>query len=427
MTTPHPTPSRREFLKTSTVAAVTGALASSFNLRSVHAAGDDIIKLGLVGCGGRGSGAAVNALMADPQTKLVAMGDAFSDRLEGSLVNLKKQQGVGERVDVSPERRHVGMDAYKRVIENADVVLLCTPPHFRPAQLKACIEAGKHVFAEKPVAVDAPGIRDVLETCKLAKEKGLSVVSGLCYRYDYAKRETIQKVQEGVIGDITALQCTYNTGTLWKWDRKEGWSDMEYQLRNWLYYTWLSGDHNVEQHVHSLDKIAWVMKDEPPISAIGVGGRQQRTEAIYGNIFDHHSVTYEYANGVKLFAQTRQMDGCQNDVTDFVYGTKGTAALMTHQITGENAWRFRGQKNNMYQTEHEELFQSIRNGKPINNGEYMAKSSMMAIMGRMATYTGGKITWEQAMNSQEKLGPDTYAFGPLEYPPVAIPGRTRFA
>jgi len=420
--------SRRDFLKASTAVAMTGALASQLSIaRSAHAAGDDVLRVGLVGCGGRGSGAAANALAADPNVKLVALGDAFADRLEQSLNNLKGQAAIGERVDVPAERRFVGFDAYKQVIECSDVVLLCTPPHFRPMQLKAAIEAGKHVFCEKPVAVDAPGVRSVLATAAEAKRKGLAIVNGLCWRYDYGMRETFGQIHNGTIGDIVTLQCTYDTGTLWKWERKEAWSDMEYQLRNWLYYTWLSGDFNTEQHVHSLDKMAWAMKDEPPVSAIGVGGRQQRIEPIYGNIYDHFSITYEYANGVKCFAQCRQMDGCANDVTDHVYGTKGKVDVMKHDIKGETAWRFKGKKGNMYQTEHEELFKGIRSGNPLNNGDYMAKSSMMAIMGRMAAYTGQKITWEQAMNSTEDLSPAKYEWGPMPTPAVAIPGRTRFA
>lgn len=420
--------SRRDFLKASTAAAVAGAVASQLSVaRSAHAAGDDVLRVGLVGCGGRGSGAAGNALAADPNVKLVAMGDAFADQLEVSLNNLKGQGPIAERIDVPAERRFVGIDAYKKVIECSDVVLLCTPPHFRPAQLKACIAAGKHVFAEKPVAVDAPGVRSVLATAAEAQRKKLAIVSGLCWRYDQGMRETFGQIHNGVIGDIVNLQCTYNTGTLWKRDRKESWSDMEFQLRNWLYYTWLSGDFNTEQHVHSLDKMAWAMKDEPPVSAVGVGGRQQRTDAIYGHIYDHFSITYEYASGAKCFAQCRQMDGCANDVTDHVFGTKGKADVMKHEIKGETAWRFKGKKGSMYQVEHEELFKSIRAGNPINNGDYMAKSSLMAIMGRMAAYTGQKITWEQAMNSAEDLTPTSYEWGPLPTPPVAVPGRTRFA
>jgi predicted dehydrogenase len=279
------------------------------------------------------------------------------------------------------------------------------------------------------VAVDAPGVRSVMDSCREAKKRGRSVVSGLCYRYEHAKREVMQRVQEGAVGDIIALHCTYNTGFLWSHPRHDKWSDMEFQLRNWLYYTWLSGDHNVEQHIHSLDKMAWAMKDVPPQQAVGTGGRQVRTAPLFGNIFDHHSVVYQWANGVKLFASCRQQDGCFKEVTDFVIGTKGTADVMKHKITGENAWAHKkdaNDKDDMYQNEHNELFASIRKGEPINNGDYMTKSTLMAIMGRMATYTGQVIKWEEALNSKEDLTPAKYAFGEMPTPAVAMPGVTKF-
>jgi predicted dehydrogenase len=416
--------SRRQFLQSSTSAALVGALATEAAFsRFAHAkANDDVLRVGLVGCGGRGSGAASNALEADPNTRLVAMGDAFADRLEGSLARFKADPNLAPRVDVPAERQFVGFDAYKQVIECSDVVLLCTPPHFRPAQFKAAVAANKHCFVEKPVAVDGPGVRSVLATAEEAKKKNLSVVSGLCWRYDEGVRATMGQIHNGAIGDITAMQCTYDTGLLWKWDRKEGWSDMEYQLRNWLYYTWLSGDHNNEQHIHSLDKMGWAMKDEYPVSAMGVGGRQQRTAEVYGNIYDHFSITYEFANGVRAFSQCRQMGDCATDVSDHLFGTKGKCDIMKNIIKGETNFRFSGKKGNMYVDEHRALFESIRQSKPINNGEYMAKSTLMAIMGRMAAYTGQKVTWDQALNSQEVLGPTKYEWGTLPTPPVAIPG-----
>jgi len=422
-------PSRRDFLRSSTAAAVAGSLAGTLSLaRSAHAAGGDTLRVGLIGCGGRGTGAAAQALNADSNVKLVAMGDAFADHLQSSLANLQKQSALAPKIDVPPDRQFVGFDAYKQVLDSGvDVVLLTTPPHFRPAHLKAAIDAGKHVFCEKPVAVDAPGVRSVLATCEEAKQKNLAVVSGLCWRYHTGKRETLKQVHDGAIGDIVAMQVSYNTGGLWMHPRQPHWSDMEWQLRNWLYFTWLSGDHNVEQHVHSLDKAAWAMHDEPPVRAIGLGGRQVRIQPEFGHIFDHHAVVYEYANGVKLFAFCRQQDGCAVDVSDHFLGTKGRCDVMKHRITGENAWRYEGPESNMYQNEHNELFASIRSGNPINNGLYMTRSSMLAILGRMATYTGQVITWDQAMQSQEDLTPPSYEFGPLPTPPVAMPGITRFA
>jgi predicted dehydrogenase len=311
-----------------------------------------------------------------------------------------------------------------------DVVLLTTPPGFRPLHLKAAVEAGKHIFCEKPMAVDAPGVRSVLDTVRVAKKKNLAVVAGFCYRYEKAKREVMKRVHDGQIGDIITLQCTYNTGGLWHRPREEGWDDMTAQLRNWLYFTWLSGDHIVEQACHSLDKMAWAMKDEPPIKAIGTGGRQVRTGKDFGHIFDHHAVVYEYKNGIKMFHCCRQQDDTKKEITDFVFGTQGVAELMRHRITGAKAWSLRrnpGVKDNMYQNEHDELFASIRAGKPINDGERMASSTLLAIMGRMATYTGQEIFWEKAMASTENLTPPKYEFGPLAVAPVAQPGVTKFS
>lgn len=419
-------PSRRDFLRRSTAVAVGGSMVSSLAFsRTAHAGGDDVLRVGLIGCGGRGTGAAAQALAADKNTKLVAMGDAFGDRLQSSLETIRRE--AGDKVAVTPETSFVGFDAFQKVLDSGvDVVVLATPPHFRPAHLKAAIDAGKHVFCEKPVAVDGPGVRSVLATAELAKEKNLSIVSGLCWRYDYGVRETMQRVRDGEIGDIVAIQENYNAGSLWMKPRQPEWSDMEWQLRNWLYFTWLSGDFNVEQHVHSLDKAAWAMGDEPPVRCVGLGGRQVRTEPEYGHIFDHHAVQYEYANGVRLFAYCRQQDGCTTDVDDYILGTKGRATVLKNRIEGPNEWRYRGQKNNMYQTEHDELFAAIRSGQPINNGVYMARSTMLAIMGRMATYTGREITWDQAINSTEDLTPSAYEWGSLAVAPVAMPGRTPF-
>src|SRR5262249_32243559 len=273
--------------------------------------------------------------------------------------------------------------------------LLCTPPHFRPLHLRAAVDAGKHVFAEKPVAVDAPGVRKVLEAVADARKKNLALVSGLCWRYHHNMREAFKRLHDGAVGDIVALHTQYNTGALWHRSLKEkeakGWSDMEWQLRNWLYFTWLSGDHIVEQFVHSLDKMAWAMKDEYPVRAVGLGGRQVRTAPDFGHIFDHHAVVYEYPSGAQVFAYTRQPAGCAEDVSDYVLGSRGSCHINANlggavTITGANAWQRRPRRDdNMYQTEHDELFASIRAGKPINNGDYMSKSTLMGIMGRMAT------------------------------------------
>ena len=363
------------------------------------------------------------------------MGDAFEDRLGQSLDTLTKDKEIAAKIDVPPGRRFVGFDAYKQVIASGvDVVLLCTPPHFRPIHLKAAVEAGKHVFAEKPVAVDAPGVRSVLATCEQAKAKSLSVVSGLGMRYDEGLRETVLRIRDGAVGDVLVLQANDYRGPIWVKPRQSDWSDMVWQMRNWYYFTWLSGDFNVEQHVHLLDTCSWAMGDHYPVRAVGTGGRQQRTGPEYGHIYDHFAITYEYEGGAKLFATCRQQVGCANDISAHVLGTKGRAALNSSRrgsgprIEAAVSWQYNGRPTDVYQAEHDALFASIRRGQPINNGQYMAKSTLLAIMGRMAAYTGQVITWEQALGSEEDLSPPRYDWDvPLSVPPVAIPGQTKFA
>jgi predicted dehydrogenase len=413
---------RRDFLKTSALATAALAIPGG-----VHAGGSDTLKIGLIGCGGRGTGAATQALKADKNVKLVAMADAFEDRLQSSLERLKKSREVGDKVDVRPEHCFVGFDAYRQLIDSGvDVVLLCTPPGFRPLHLRYAIEKGKHVFAEKPVAVDAPGVRSALESAELARQKGLSLVAGLQTRYSYRAQETMKRIHDGMIGELVALQANDFRGPIWVRERQPGWTDMVWQMRNWYYFTWLSGDFNVEQHVHMLDTCAWAMKGEYPVRAIGTGGRQVRTGPEYGHIYDHFSIIYEYANGVKLFASCRQQAGCRNDISAHFMGTKGTGTL-GRLSAGSTTWNYDGENNEAVQTEHDELFASIRKGKPINNGEYLAKSTLLAIMGRMAAYTGQQITWDMALNSKEDLSPPRYDWNiELPVPPVARPGVTKF-
>lgn len=421
-------PNRRGFIRTSTAAALGATMLGQLTTaRSAHAAGSDILKVGLIGCGGRGSGAAANSLNSDPNVKLIAMADAFEDRLAGSLKSIEMQ--YPGRVDVPKERQFVGFDAYKGLLAtDVDIVLMATSPHFRPLHLRAAIEAGKHVFAEKPVCVDAPGYHAILESVALAQQKNLSIVSGLCWRYDYRVRETMKRVMDGAIGEIIAIREMYNTGELWHHGHDPKWSDMEYQMRNWLYFTWLSGDHGAEQHIHSLDKGAWVLGDISPSSAFGLGGRQSRVDPKYGHIFDHMAVCYEFPNGVPMFAYCRQQDGCSKETSDTYYGTKGTASILdfTISVKGEPKWKYRGPDTNMYDVEHMEMVQGIRSGNIINNGHYMANSSMIAIMGRMASYSGQTVTWDEAINSKEDLTPKAYEWGPLETPAVAKPGITPF-
>ncbi len=422
------TSSRRTFITQSATALAAASAASELFLPNAHAAGSDSMRVGLIGCGGRGTGAAEQALTADSNVKLVAMADAFEDRLEESLSALKGSS-VAARVDVPKERQYVGFDAYKQVIDQVDVALLTTTPHFRPLHMAYAAEKGVHTFVEKPVATDGPGIRAFLKAYEEAKKKNLAVVSGLCWRYYNPRREAMKRVADGAIGDIVAVETTYNSGGVWdpRRTREQCKSDMEYQMRNWYYYTWLSGDHIVEQAVHGIDTMAWALGDEPPVRCWGSGGRQVRTEPKYGNIYDHFSLVYEYANGVRGYHTCRHWAGTDLRVKDYILGAKGMCDVFEPSLTGPNKWRHRGAKNNMYQTEHDELFASIRAGKPIQNGLYAANSSLLAIMGRMAAYTGQVITWDMALNSAENLGPKEYVWGAAPQQPVARPGFTKFA
>ena len=417
---------RRVFLQTTAATAASVTL-----LPGAFAAGNDTLRVGLVGCGDRGTGAAKQALRADPKVKLVAMCDAFPDRLADSLTNLKGIKDIADKIDVTPDRKFDGFDGYKKLLDcGVDVVLLTTPPGFRPLHLEAAIKAGKHVFCEKPVAVDVAGAKSVMATARLAKEKNLSLCSGFCYRYDLAKRETVKRIHDKMIGDIAAMHITYLTGPIWHRGNDPKWTPMEYQMRNWYYYTWLSGDFIVEQHCHNFDKASWVFGGKMPVAATGIGGRQARRDAKYGHIYDHFAVTLEYADGAKLFSFCRQMDKCDGNVNDHVMGTKGSAQLMAHSImpTGGPEWEFGSETKvkDMYQVEHDELFAGIRSGKFINDGESAANSTLMALLAREATYCGKRLTWKDLMKSEQNLAPKEYAWGPIETPPVPTPGIYKF-
>jgi predicted dehydrogenase len=421
---------RRDFLKGSTIAGAAVGLSTGLTAPLVHAAGSDAIKVGLVGCGGRGTGAAEQALTADSNAKLTAMADAFADRLEESLSFLKGRE-ISARVDVPKDRQYTGFDGYKQVIDQVDLVLLTTPPHFRPLHLAYAVQKGIHAFVEKPMAVDGPGLRTFLQACKDSKAKNLSLVNGFCWRYDAPRRETMKQIADGKIGKVVAIETTYNSQGVWdpRKSREECSSDMEYQMRNWYYYCWLSGDHIVEQAVHGLDTMGWVMGDQSPIRCWGVGGRQSRTDSKYGNIWDHFSVVYEYPENVRGYHHCRHWVNTPTQTKDYILGSKGTADVFGHSISGENRWRYRGQrsKKDMYQAEHDEMFAAIRAGKPINNGEQAAQSTLLALMGRTAAYTGLVITPELILNSKEDLSPPKYEFGPLAVAPIPVPGFTKFA
>ncbi len=423
---------RREFLKTS--AALGTALAAPAILPGNLLAGgnSNTLRVGLIGCGGRGTGAAGQALNADKNVVLTALGDAFEEKFKPCLAALKQdgeKLGYAERIKVTPDKCFVGLDAYQKVIDSGvDVVLLTSPPGFRPVHLAAAVKAGKHIFCEKPVATDAPGVRSVLGSAKLAKEKKLSLVAGLCWRYEGARREFYKMIHDGAIGEIRALYATYYTGPVKPMppasNRPADMGDLEWQLRNWYNFVWLSGDGLVEQAVHSVDKIAWAMKDQPPLKAVAVGGRQ--TPNHEGNIYDHMFIVYEYPDDVRAFLGQRQISNCFSENADYLMGSAGVGKIPSWQtpvIRGKETWRYRGPKTDMYQQEHDELFASIRQGQPMNDGQWMAQSTLMGLMGRMAAYTGQEVSWEDALNSKEQLVPEQLDWKmKLEIAPMKVPG-----
>ncbi|MEO5804025.1 MAG: Gfo/Idh/MocA family oxidoreductase [Verrucomicrobiota bacterium] len=431
--------SRREFIKTSSVAAIGGALATNLIFpQRTFAENSDTIKIGLIGCGGRGSGNVREAMTADPNCVLVAMGDAFQDELDLHLKALKGTE-FSDRIKVTKETSFVGLDAYKKVIDSdVDVVILATPPGFRSFHIQYAIERNKHVFCEKPICTDAHGYRSFLKTVAEAKKKKLGIGSGFCWRSNLAQRAVYQKILGGEIGDVRTIYGTYLTGGPRFKEINPAWGPMEAQLRNWMHFVWLSGDHLVEQAIHNVDLTNWAMNNEMPVKCVATGGRQLRPENLVGHIYDHFSVTYEWPNGVKGFVTCRQQPGCASDNTEHVYGTKGTAHVLLFNgvpyitdLKNNRVWKYDGEKNspNMYVVEQQEFLQSIRAGKPRMDGEWLAKSSMMGVMGRMAGYTGQEITWEMAVNSEEKLVPDekdiVWDKAPA-VPPLAMPGQTKF-
>ncbi|NOS71426.1 MAG: Gfo/Idh/MocA family oxidoreductase [Verrucomicrobia bacterium] len=422
---------RRDFIKSS--AAVGAALSApailSSNLFAAENSGT--LRVGLIGCGGRGSGAAAQALTADNNVVLTAMGDAFPEQIESSLKGLQDNAKLAARVKVPQENRFSGLDAYQKVIDSGvDVVLLASPPGFRPVHFKAAVEANKHVFCEKPVATDAPGVRSVLESAKLAKTKKLSVVSGFCWRAEGARREFYKRIHDGEIGAVRAIYANYYGGPVRAMPaaskRPSGMGDLEWQMRYWYNFTWLSGDGLVEQACHSVDKIAWAMKDVPPTKAVAVGGRQIPNNE--GNIYDHIFVVYDFPGDVKGFLGQRQISNCHNENSDTVMCADGVGKIpgwSDPYLTGKSTWKYRGPKTDMYQQEHNELFASIRAGDARNDGDWMAQSTLMAIMARMAAYTGQEVSWEDAMNSKESIVPATLDWKmKLSIKPMATPGVT---
>ncbi len=421
-------PSRRDFLKGSTAALAGTALAGGLSIaRTAHAAGDDEIKIALVGCGGRGTGAAKNCLNVPENIKLVAVADAFEDRAKRSLVQLKQQ--YGDQVDVPPERIFAGFDAYRQAIDcDADLVLLVTPPGFRPLHYRAAVEAGKNIFMEKPCCVDAPGFRSLMETNRLADEKGLKVAVGLNMRHTFKFAETVKRIHDGAVGELSFLRCYGNNAGVWTRPRRPEQTEMEYQMRNWYYFNWLSGDLIVEQTVHLLDMVNWA-KDDHPVEANGMGGREVRKGPDHGQIFDHHFVEYSYKDGTKMYCQCRHIGGCFNRGGAIAHGVAGVADC-SGEITGRNPWKYGGPAVSGHQQEHVDLIAAIRAGAKVNEGWFGATSSMTAILGRMATYSGKVVQWDDAVAKGPDEMPDRYAWDadPPVMPdshgnyPVPVPG-----
>ncbi|MCA9188896.1 MAG: Gfo/Idh/MocA family oxidoreductase [Pirellulaceae bacterium] len=400
-------PSRRDFIRTSSLIVAGGTLAGTLSIaRSAHAFGSDEIKIGLIGAGGRGTGAAAQAMNTEGATKLVAIGDAFENRLTGALRGLSRD--YKDKVDVPKDRQFIGLEAFKRVLEcDLDMVILATPPGFRPLHFEAAVNAGKNIFMEKPVAVDGAGVRKVLAANEVAKQKGLAVAVGLQRRHEPRYIETIKRLQEGAIGDIILSRAYWNGGGLWNRERQPNQTEMEYQVNNWYYFNWLCGDHIVEQHIHNLDVINW-LKNGFPVEANGQGGREVRVGKEFGQIYDHHFVEFTYADGSKMYSQCRHIPGCWNPVAEYCHGSNGSAAISDATIkdrNGETTWRYGRGGGDGHQQEHHDLFAKLRAGERPNEGEYGAMSTMTSILGRMATYSGKVIRMEDALNSDVIVSP----------------------
>jgi predicted dehydrogenase len=426
--------SRRHFIRTGALFAPAIITASTTLRAQQKADSKETLKIGLIGCGGRGSGAANQALSAyDQNSKLVAIADVQDTQIEKALTNLSTIHK--DRVDVPADRRFTGLDGFKKLLAlDVDVVILATPPGFRPMHLTAAVEAGKHIFCEKPMAVDAAGYHVAMAAVAKAKEKKLNLVAGFCWRYDAARKEAYQRVLGGDIGDVVGSSHTYHTGPVKPMPKADtrppGMGDVEWQVRNWYNFSWLGGDGLVEQAVHSIDKLCWGQKDLPPIAAVAVGGRQIVAEG--GNIFDHFHVAYEFPGNVICHMASRQIPNCHGETADNVVGTKGRMLIGKvgggePVIEGDKRWRWKDKKKDMYQVEHDELFEAIRHGEVINNGDRMMNSTMVAILGRTAAYTGKRVTWEEITKSNFDLAPEEKLgwADKFEPTPMPLPGVTK--
>ncbi|MGA2865889.1 MAG: Gfo/Idh/MocA family oxidoreductase [Verrucomicrobiota bacterium] len=423
---------RRDFLKTSAVAASAAAVASLDLSRSAQAAGSDIIKVGMIGCGGRCAGAAVEALTADPGARLVAMCDIFRDRVEAKRTAIKEARGP--QVSVDDDHCFTGFDGYKQVIAASDVVLIANAAKFHPLHAMSAIQAGKHVFVEKPHGTDPRGVKLMQQACDLAKEKKLCLVSGLHSRFHEGYAETVKRIHDGAIGEVVSLEENFLRPPYGVIERRSGLSELQWQCSTQYHFRWLSGDDVPQSLVHNLDRSSWVLGNKVPLKCHGLGGRSSMVESIYGDVFDHHAVVYEFENGVRVYAFTRTTTGCYDESSSLVFGSKGKASVMDCRIWGENPWRWQGECN-PYQIEHNRLFAAIRSGNPLNCGDYMARSTMITVMGQISCYTGKEVSWEQINKSdfyypplpeecRDDMDPPTVP-GPNGSYPVPVPGRTK--
>ena len=409
---------RRSFIKQSAAAVSLSAVAGFSLERTAHAAGSDVIKIGMIGCGGRCSGAAGEALQAGPDVRLVAMCDIFDGRLQSARKTLTRH--APEQVAVDDDHCFVGFDGYQKVIDSVDVVLIACASKFHPMYAEAAIKAGKHVFVEKPHAIDPVGVRRMRAVCELAKQKGLSIVSGLQSRFSNGWQETVKRIHDGMIGNVVAIQSMFLRGPYRTEARKANLTETQYQFSNWYHFRWLSGDDVTQSLVHNLDRASWILKEEMPQSAFGLAGRSASFGEIYGDMFDHHTVVYEYKSGVRVYALCRTELGCYNNSGDIIMGSKGTCQLDRCRITGETNWHFAGKSNNPYQAEQDALFAAVRKGEPLNSGSYMANSTMLGVLGQIACYTGKQTAWSDAAESNLQFGP-TPEDSTFQTPPPSLP------
>ena len=436
-------PTRRSFLKSSSALAA-GATVPLGLSHAAYAQSDETIKVGLVGCGGRGTKACVQALSTEGPVKLTAIADAFRDQLDAAVGRITKATQGDETatVELTDDSKFVGFDAFKQVVDSGvDLVILATPPGFRPIHFDYAVSQGKHVFMEKPVATDAAGVRKVLAAAKTAKEKNLKVGVGLQRRHRQTYLDLLDQFDDGLVGDLQFMRVYWNNQGVWepRKSREEVSSEMEYQMRNWYYYTWLCGDHIVEQHIHNIDVGNWVMNRQKgflhPVTARGVGGRQVRTAPRYGEIFDHHCVEFTYEDGTKMYSECRHQPNVWNSVSEHLHGTLGVLNLtdqnrnsvdfkdgsdgLTDKIAGWRRGQWKGDFNDAYQTEHDDLFAAIRADRPYSEAEYGAHSTMSSIFGRMATYSGKELKWDEALGSTVDLVPEEFGW---EVDPPIVPG-----